>query len=91
MLFLALTVTACFSIFVYTSLFYVPVGLTNSVVGIAICAVTEEIKKYKSSYKKIRKKKEHNKIALLGNNLLREYNEIKGKMKNHETSVEHII
>ena len=49
---LALAVTACFSIFFYASLFYVPFGITNSVVGIAICAITEEIKKYKSIIKK---------------------------------------
>ena len=52
------------SISVFASLVCVPVGLTNSAVGIKICAITTAIKKYKSIIKK--KKKKHDKIVLLG-------------------------
>ena len=52
------------SISVFASLVCVPVGLTNSPVGIKICAITTAIKKYKSIIKK--KKKKHDKIVLLG-------------------------
>ena len=40
------------------------VGVTSSAVGIKICAITAEIKKFKSIIKK--KKKEHDKLVLLG-------------------------
>ena len=40
----------------------------SSAVGIKICAITAGIKKYKSIIKK--KKKKHDKIALLGKNKL---------------------
>ena len=43
---------------------YVPVGITSSAVGIKICPITAEIKKYRSIIKK--KKKKHDKIVLLG-------------------------
>ena len=52
------------SISAFASLVCVPVGLTNSAVGIKICAITTAIKKYKSIIKK--KKKKHDKIVLLG-------------------------
>ena len=50
------TVTGCVSISVFASLFSVPVGITSSAVGIKICAVTAEIKKYKSIIKKKKRK-----------------------------------
>ena len=59
-LILASKVTGCVSI----SLACVPVSITSSAVAIKICAITAEIKKYKSIINK--KKKEHDKIALLG-------------------------
>ena len=63
-LFLASTVTNCVSISAFASVFFVPVGITNPAVGLKICAITTEIKKYKSIIKKGRKK--HDKIVLLG-------------------------
>ena len=56
-------VSGCVSISVFTSLVGVPVGIASSAVGINICAITAEIKMYKSNIKKMRKK--HNKIVLL--------------------------
>ena len=46
------TVTGCVSISVFTSLVCVPVSNTSSAVGIKMCAITAEIKKYKSIIKK---------------------------------------
>ena len=63
LLLLASTVTSCVSISAFASLVCVPVGITSSVVGLKICAVTAGIKKYKSIIKKIKKK--HDKIVLL--------------------------
>ena len=63
LLILVSTVTGCVSISVFASLVYVPVGITNSAVGINYCAITAGIKQYKSIIKK--KKKKHDKIELL--------------------------
>ena len=60
---LAWTVTGWVSISAFASLVDIPVGITSSAVGINICAITAEIKKYKSMIKK--KKKNHDKIVLL--------------------------
>ena len=46
LLILASAVTGCVSIFAYSLLIYVPVGITSSAVGISICAVTAESKRY---------------------------------------------
>ena len=46
------TVTGCVSISVFASLVCVPVGNTSFAVGIKMCAITAEIKKYKSIIKK---------------------------------------
>ena len=101
------TITSCISISTFFSLVSAPVCITTSAVGIKICAIIAEIRKYKSIIQK--KKKKHEKIALLGkdmlntievliskalidsyishdefvsvNNILREYNEIKGRNK----------
>ena len=51
------------SISAFDLLFGIPIGITSSAVGLKICAITAEIKKYKSIIKK--KKKKHDKIALL--------------------------
>ena len=64
MLNLASTVTSCISISAFLLLVSVPVGITSSAVGISICAIFAGIKKYKSIKKK--KKKNHDKIVLLG-------------------------
>ena len=45
-LILASAVTGCISIYVYASLFGIPVGITSSEIGLKICAVTAGIKKY---------------------------------------------
>ena len=64
LLILVSTVTGCVSISTFASLVVIPVGITSSAVGIKICAITAEIKKYKSIIKKYKKK--HDKIILLG-------------------------
>ena len=46
LLILASAVTGCVSIFAFSSLIYVPIGITSSAVGINICAVTAESKRY---------------------------------------------
>ena len=46
------TPNGCVSISAFASLFGVPVGITSSAEGFKICAVTAEIKKYKSFIKK---------------------------------------
>ena len=61
LLILPSTITS--SISAFASLVYVPVGITNSAVGIKVCEITAGIKKYKSI---ITKKKKHDKIVLLG-------------------------
>ena len=63
MVILVSTVTGCISISAFSSFVCVPVGITSSAVGIKLCAITAGIKKYKSI---IRKKKNHDKIVLLG-------------------------
>ena len=51
------------SISAFALLFGIPIEITSSAVGLKICAITAGIKKYKSIIKK--KKKKHDKIALL--------------------------
>ena len=68
LLILVSTVTGCLSIFAFSSLVCVPSCITSSAVGIKICAITAGIKKYKSIIKK--KKTKHDKIALLGKEML---------------------
>ena len=47
------TITGCVSICAFTSL--VAIGITSSVIGLKICAITARIKKYKSIIRKKRK------------------------------------
>ena len=100
-------VSGCVLIFSFASLVGIPVGITNSPVGLKICAITAGIKKCKSVIKKKRKK--HNYTVLLAktkalkysyinhdefvsvNNLLKEYNEMKEEIKNPENTVEYTI
>ena len=63
LLILATTVTGCALISAFASLVCFAVGITNSAVGINICAIIAGIKKYKTIIKK--KKNQHNKIDLL--------------------------
>ena len=62
-LILASTITGYISISSFTSLVDIPVGFTNSVIGLKIFAITAGIKKYRSIIKK--KKMKHDKIVLL--------------------------
>ena len=55
LLILSSTITACVSIFAFASWVCVPVGITSSAVGIKVCAIVAEIKKYKSIIRKRRK------------------------------------
>ena len=66
-LILASTVTGCISS-AYTFLICIPVGITSSVVGLKIYAITAGIEKYKSVIKK--KKKKHDKKVLLAKSKL---------------------
>ena len=65
-LILASKITGCVSIYLFTSMVAIHVGIASSVVGIKICpcAITKGMKKYESIIKK--KKKKPDKIVLLG-------------------------
>ena len=56
-------ITGCVFISAFTSLVGIPIGITNSAIGLKICVITAGIKKYKSIIKK--KKKKHGKTVLL--------------------------
>ena len=56
-------ITGCVSISAFVSLVGIPIGITNSVIRLTICAITAWIKKYKSIFKK--KKKKHDKRKML--------------------------
>ena len=62
------TVTVCISLSAFTSLLDVSKGIMSSTTGLNICGIIARIKKYKSIIKK--KKKKHDKIALLANTIL---------------------
>ena len=57
------TITGCVSISAFAFLVGIHIEITNSAVGLKVCAVTAGTRKYKSTIKK--KKKRHDKIALL--------------------------
>ena len=59
---LASAVTGCISISAFASLLGIPIGITNSTIGLKICAKTAGVKKYKSI---IKKKKKHDKMEPL--------------------------
>ena len=63
LLILVSTVTGFVSISAFALLVCAPVGIASSALEIEICAVTERTEKYKSI---INKKKEHDKVVLLG-------------------------
>ena len=60
----ASTVTGSFSVFLFTSLAAIPVGITSSAIGSKICSITAGINKL--SQLKRKKEKKHDKIVLLG-------------------------
>ena len=51
-LMLAPTTTVCTSIFAFTSLIGILIGIRSSAIGLKICAITAGIKKYESIIKK---------------------------------------
>ena len=55
-LILASVVTERISISALTSLLGIPIGITSSVIGLQICAITAGIKKYRSINKKRRRR-----------------------------------
>ena len=57
------TITGCVSISAFAFLVGIHIEIMNSAVGLKVCAVTAGTRKYKSTIKK--KKKRHDKIALL--------------------------
>ena len=67
-LILASTITGCISISAFDSLLGIPIRITSSATGLRICATAPGIKKIKSIIKK--KKKKHNKTALLAKSKL---------------------
>ena len=67
-LLLSSTITGRVFISTFASLVCDPVGIVSSAVGIKICAIIAEIKKYESIIEK--KKKKHDKIVLLGKDKL---------------------
>ena len=66
--YLAFAIAGCISISVFASLLGIPIGTISSKKGFKICAITAEIKKYKSIMKK--KKKKHYKLVLLAKSKL---------------------
>ena len=68
MIILILNVTGCVSISALDLFICVPGGITSSAIGIKICGITAETKKYRSVIKK--NKKKHDKIVLLGKDKL---------------------
>ena len=62
------TITGCISISAFSSFIGIHIGITSSVIGLKICAIAAGIKKYKSIFKK--KKKKHDKIVLLAKSKL---------------------
>ena len=62
------TITRCVSIFAFTSLVGIPIGITSSASGLKICVITAAFKKFKSTIKKKRKK--HDQIVLLAKSKL---------------------
>ena len=67
-LILASTITGCISISAFASLIGIPIRIISFPIGLKICAITAGIKKSKSIIKK--KKKKHDKIALLAKSKL---------------------
>ena len=62
------TINGCVSISTFASLVGISIGITSSPIGLKICVITAEIKKYQSMIKK--KKKKHDKIVLLAKSKL---------------------
>ena len=65
---LASTITGCTSISIFASLIGFPIGITSSVIGLKLCAITAGTKELKSIIKE--KKKKHNKVVCLAKSKL---------------------
>ena len=52
---LSSTITGCIPISAFASLVYIPIGITGSIIGLKICAITAATKEYKSIIKKKKK------------------------------------
>ena len=68
LLILISTVSGCVSICNFAPLVGFPIGIPNSAIGLKICVIPAEIKRYKSIIKK--KKKKHEKILSLAESKL---------------------
>ena len=66
-------ITGCVSISASASLVCIPIGITSSVIGFKIYAITAGIKKYKTIIEK-KKKKNHEKIVSLTKSKLNNLN-----------------
>ena len=62
------TITGCVFISAFASLVGISIGITISAIGLKICVIAAEIKKYKSIIKK--KKENHDKIVFLAKSKL---------------------
>ena len=62
------TVAGCVSISAFASSVGIPIGITSSAIDLKFCGITTGIRKYTSTIKK--KKKTHDKIALLAKSKL---------------------
>ena len=67
-LILASSINGCISISASSSLIGIPIGIMSPAIGLKNCAIAAGIKRYKSIIKK--KKKKHDKIALLAKSKL---------------------
>ena len=94
-LILASTITGCISISAFTSLLGILIGIMSSAIGLKNSAITAEIKKYKPTI--LKKKRKHDKIVFLAksinlvishdefvliDNVLKEYDDMKEKINN---------
>ena len=67
-LILASTITGCISISAFATLLGIPIWIASSAIGLKLCVIAAGIKKYQPIIKK--KKKNHDKIALLAKSKL---------------------
>ena len=67
-LILGFIINGCVSVSGFTYSVGIPIGITSSVIGLKICAITATITKFKSIIKK--KKKKHDKVVLFAKSKL---------------------
>ena len=83
------TITGCVSISAFGSLVGIAIGIASSVIGLNACAITLGIKKYKSIIKK--KKKKHDKIALLAKSKLNSIDSISKALTDSNISQDEFV